>query len=556
MQLKKFKILLIIILAHFTCANCFAAQSILKTSADAMQAFMNRYKEKYNDMPRFKKSCAGAGGTCVTAYKDINVQMLQALQIATEHVKRNKGWNVECSPTYRTDWNDDYIKCGDTDPTHAFEFQFDDIKESFDDTIQENVANAICKMYAGQRLSSVIGCSVLTERATPFAESINSFGYTAKCDPAKNFPGRHLCSVNFNARSGNTLRTTAGINNKKFHNLHIQSNHDLLFLLKRYTERMIKESGGTLAAFECNKSFNTYYTDEFFNPKDDILTCYVNGNPVDFLFDDMNEALDYEANSGTAGLNCIADAGGTFDGKNCHGLTREQCNELNSKLPGGTTWDTTLDTCILNDAQTASKLNQYVNEATNSLIATGLITITILTAGSVTVILVASVAGVAGTGLSMQAQRNKEAETRQFIANSSKCTQEDCALGHLKTFIEQISQYHNDLDGQLLDAIDEEIERLLRLNPTILETAINQAKENSDSFANIANWTSTEWMGFTGNVLSTIGAVAGITSGAKTGWQAITHFLKSKQPTPKTIQLIADTASTIDGSKTIAEQTS
>lgn len=546
MQLKKLTFLLFITFVHCVYTDCNAAQYVNKIDPQIMLQNINNAGKI---PPQYKNSCDGQPGTCVTLYDDINVQMMQAVQIAIEHVKQTKGWDLTCSATYRTDWNDDYIKCGDTNPNHAFEFQFDDVTESIDSTIQENIARAICKIYTGKRNVSGTKCNLETDMVAPFSESIRKFGYSVLCTPEKNTSNQSVCQVVFNyLPSGYELKTAFGINNRKFHNLQLQSASDLHFLLERYTKSMIEQDGQTLESFECNHSFNTYETDELLNPKDDILTCTANGKQIDFLFDDLNEAFDYQAQSGTAGLKCIADAGGTFDGQNCHGLTIEQCTELNTYLPGGTKWDTTLDTCILNDAKTASKINQYTDSAKTVLIATSFATITVLSGGTATVVIVGITAGMAGSAINITAQNKKESEIRKFIANSSKCTEKICAQEHLKTFIEQISQYHNDIDGQLLDAIDDEIVRLLELNPDITIQAIENAMENSDGFRNISNWTATEWLGFSGNVLSAMGAVVSIGSGVKTGWGAIIKMIRNKQPTTKVMKLIADTASAINDS--------
>ena len=498
-----------------------AAKEYVGELLDEAKQSLEEYAQAHPDANvNFRLSCNGDGGVCVRTYRNTQVQMLQAQQIAIEHIKMNKGYDIHCSMNYRTESNDDYIKCTDY-KGHFYEFQFDDIKESFDDTIKYSVASSMCRLYNGTVQIPEI-CDIKKDHADKFRMSLQKFGYDADCHQTYPQHPDKRCEVNFISRRGK-LRTAYNIINDKFKHLHVRSNADLIFLLKRYAQRMVKESGKTFDSndFKCNNSFNTYYTDSFTNPKNDILTCYVNGKPVDFLFDDVNEALDYEANSGTAGLTCIADAGGTFDGKSCNGITKDQCIRLGRKVPGGVTWDNTLDTCMLKDASKAQAINDAISDivAVGTAVATLIITVTTAGTGTVGIIAVyGATATTAGTVMAVNVQHSKEEEIREIMSRIMGCNDTACAQVLFNEFLNEHVQYIDDLDEQLLSATDDMTAHLIELllneqnSKKDFMNMIDNALAESNNIANIANWAPLEIAGFTAKIFQAVGSALSLGS--------------------------------------------
>ncbi len=560
MQLKYFKSLLLSVFALTLSGTCFATEKI---DISVMQANM---QNPGTDITYYK-SCDGESGTCVNLFSETQVQMLQAVALAQEYAKIKYGHDITCSAIYRKKQNNDYIKCSDkTGAANYYEFKFDDVKESIDSTIQKNVANALCTIHHG---TYNYNCSVRDEYTDDLKSSAKRFGYDVVCNPDIAINRNHSkCNILFNTRDASNyeLKTAFGIDPRKFMYLQLQSAADMKFLLERYTQRQVESSGQTLTHFECADSFQTYKTGNTFNnPKDDIISCHANGKQIDFLFDDINEAFDYQAKAGTSGLNCIADSGGTFDGKNCHGLTREQCTELDKKLPGGTTWNTTLDTCTLNDAATAANIDKFTSAATSIGVSAGLLVATIATGGA-TILIVAGAVGTAGAITGTFAQDQKEKQTREFLADSTKCQQSECAETALKEFIHNAAQYYDDIDDQLLKATDEEIARLLNLIPEdseLLTASIEQAITESQDIRNYSNWSVLEKLSFASNTAIALGAVAGLTSAAKAGWSNICSRFRKMTPAAKTfttlsgaktlksIKAISNIGSTLDGTNSI-----
>ena len=516
MQIKFIKFLSFVILV-LCCAH--GAGAVEKYDYDAMAQYAEQAKSTPNI--KFVAVCENDnGGYCVRdAFAKTNVQMLQATALAQEYARIKNKHDVICSGNYRRSWNDDYVKCTDKQNKYFYEFRFDDVKESFDSEIRNSVWRAICEMHGGSVPDARSDtCDVATSGVcSNINNSLAKFGYSAKFIDIAN--GVRGCQVSFGAKNAETyeLKTAFGVNNKKFVNLQIQSGADLQFLLRRYTAAQMEKSGATMNSFKCNSGFQTYYIDTF--KKDDILTCYANNQPIDFVFDDANEMVNITASGGTAGLQCIADQGGVFDGKNCHGLTQTQCSAISSKITGGTHWDTTLDTCVLNSAATAEKLDKVTDVATTIGVGMAVAAVSVATGGSASAIILVVVGTsltTAGTMVDMNATSKKTQNIREFLSESAKCKNAQCAQDNLGWFLTEAVQYYDDMGGQVLSALDSELARLMNLIPVdaeIYQRAIEHAIADSQDVANYANWSAVEKQSFYGKILVGAGLVFGLAGG-------------------------------------------
>ena len=543
MQLKRIIILSLFALPLFCGPHCFGANKI--DTATMRKNLKNGAKQVY-----FYDSCNNGVGTCIDTFKDTNVQMIQAVGIAEEYIKHHHNHNVICSAKYRTDWNDDYIKCSDkTGAKNYYELQFDDIKESIDNKIQQDVFMAICKTYDGEKREKSNACffDMHTHNINhnDFIKSLAKFNYSSTCKPyfgyGQKLSDTYICSPEFNSKNASDyqLKTAFGIDPRKFAHLQLKSGADLEFLLKRYTQNQITAAGQKMASFSCAKSFQTYYTgNNFNNRKEDILTCTANGKEIDFLFDDMNENLDYESDAGTAGLNCIAAAGGVFDGKRCNGLTRTQCDELNKKVP--TKWDTTFDTCVLTDAEYATTLNDAANIA--GIVATGaaLATITVVTGGGGAMVIIAALGtGIATTGSTVIAatELHNNSKARDFLAKSANCKTSDCAEDTLTYFIKETAAYYEEKDTQLWTAMDEELNRILNLLPADSRPmkSLSETISEQQDIKNFLNWPLSRQIELAGQAWVIIGSVMGIAGTVGQHWGSIVDIFKKMGNTSKAI---------------------
>lgn len=426
-------------------------------------AAMKKYIESASYTIQFKEVCAAMSSSsniCVTdAFSKTNVQMIQATALATEYINLKYGKQSTCSPSYRSKGNDDYIKCTTTDKSMFFEFEFDDVAESFDDTIKNSVFEALCKMHGGKFNSR---CFTTSTVCNSIDKSMQKFGYNASWRNIMN--QQPYCNPIFNTvYSADSLRTAFNVDNLRFSALQLQSMNDLIFLLKRYTQREMAKQNIDLYSFNCTSSFKTLKTGNLTNPKDDILTCTANGKPIDFVFDDLNESWSTTYTGSTAGLECIADQGGNFDGRRCLGLSQSQCSEANTKVAGGTKWDPVLETCVLAASDKAANLDRGIQLASGVGLTVGIATVAILSGGTTVVVLVGVGASVAGSVTSEVITSVETNKTADFLIESSKCKQEQCAKNALKQLLGEIRDYSGDVPQNMQKALDDEAARLIEL---------------------------------------------------------------------------------------------
>lgn len=529
---------------------CFAAEKI------DVNTMRNNMGNNHPDI-KYYKSCDGESGICIKTFAETQVQTHQAIAIAQEYAKTKYGHDIICSATYRTDWNDDYIKCSDkTGAPNYYEFKFDDVKESIDKQIQDDTYKALCKIHNGFTVKDNNACffykTNFSAAQPDFMSALAKFNYSASCEPNQEYKNglkvattnSYICYPQFNSKSANSyeLKTAFGINPRKFAHLQIKSSADLEFLLKRYTQRMVESSGQTLTNFYCSKGFQTYHTHTITNPNDDILACVANGKQIDFLFDDINENFDWASNAGTAGLTCIADVGGVYDGKNCNGLTRTQCEEINKTVP--TKWDDTLDTCTLTDASKASTLNTISNIGGTALTGAALIAITVLTSGTGTMAIIAiSGTQIATTGalVTSGTELYYDSQARDFIANSAQCQTPECAENTLKNFIENTAIYYQEKDSQVWNALDDELNRIINLLPesSVSYNALRTAIAEAQDIENFASWPSAKKIEIAGQGLILFGSVLGVTGSIGQHWKTAVTTLKNMGNASKTITILS-----------------
>ena len=343
-----------------------------------------------------------------------NVQMASAVTLAQEYARIKHNDSVVCSTNYRKKGNDDWVQCKSTTSGAFYEFKFDDVRESVDNKIQNDISNALCRMYTGSKglATGQLGLfagentnmcmNVDAATCEKINESAKLFGATTE------FGENEVCYIKFKAvEDASELRTACGINNFEFcRGIQANTNLSMIDALKQYTGN---KCGVSPAMITCDSAFKTYRGPgcavTTFSPKDDIITCYYNGQPIDFVFDDVNEAWKKYANSAEQAMMCI-NADGTFDGKNCVALGQAQCEELKAQnevscpVCKDIYWDATNNLCILPDSRSATRLQNGVKIATVAGTVVVAVAATVLTAGTGAVAIAGSVlVGVGGAGV-------------------------------------------------------------------------------------------------------------------------------------------------------------
>ena len=412
-----------------------------------------------------------------------NVQMASAVTLAQEYARIKHNDSVVCSTNYRKKGNDDWVQCKSTTSGAFYEFKFDDVRESVDNKIQNDISNALCRMYTGSKglatgqLGLFAGENTNTcmnvDAATceKINESAKLFGATTE------FGENEVCYIKFKAvEDASELRTACGINNFEFcRGIQANTNLSMIDALKQYTGN---KCGVSPAMITCDSAFKTYRGPgcavTTFSPKDDIITCYYNGQPIDFVFDDVNEAWKKYANSAEQAMMCI-NADGTFDGKNCVALGQAQCEELKAQnevscpVCKDIYWDATNNLCILPDSRSATRLQNGVKIATVAGTVVVAVAATVLTAGTGAVAIAGSVlVGVGGAGvITAEAVMTygifdpfvKKAQ-QCFINNDAQCA-EDLVINELN----RMEGYKEELTDAQQRGLDDIFLRLIEMLP-------------------------------------------------------------------------------------------
>ena len=111
------------------------------------------------------------------------------------------------------------------------------------------------------------------------------FGYSAVYKDNK-------CEINFNSINDKSeLKTAYGIDNFVFcHGIQVANAPNVETYLKQY---VAERAGVSASSVKCDSGFNTYTgkgcaRNGITDFKDDIKTCHVGNNQIDFVFDDIN----------------------------------------------------------------------------------------------------------------------------------------------------------------------------------------------------------------------------------------------------------------------------
>lgn len=462
---------------------------------------------KYYEVCGDGKGKSGGKEYCVDDFFNwINVGMLQATGLAKEYALVKYGQVVECSSSYRSSWNDDYVKCASTDGKNFYEFKFDDVTESIDNTIQGDVQAGVCKIHGsnytkagctggGTNVSSQMicwsaSCAADTGKCSKIDKSLQRFGYNSSFGDGK-------CNILFNTvRDEESLRTAFGIQNKAFcHGIQVRGSAEIT----KYLEEYIRSNAtASISSVKCDASYKTYTgtgcgVNGFTNLKDDILTCYANGQPIDFVFDDLSENWNSYDKGGRQGMSCIV-SGGTYSGKQCIGLSEQQCvNLAQANLKDCTgckaaKWDSESQSCILPSSSQATNLEKGVRIGTIVAgVAAGAV-LTIASGGTATPVLVLVLIEGTGGAIEIASELKMAAVAQEFLTNSNRCKSATCAESMVKENLQRMSNLASRFTDAEINAIDSEMARLINLLPADSQIYKKTLAENSLGFFDSNSW--------------------------------------------------------------------
>ncbi len=469
-----------------------------------------------------------SGGTeyCIDKpFNWTNVQMLQATALAAEYALVKNGHDVRCENEWRKSGNDDYFSCTSTDNKHFYEFKFDDVAESVDATIQTNVRRALCEsLYDGEFNTSKTyvydpDCELSDEtKRQALKQSAAQFGITATV-------GKQ--GVNF-SHSRQMLYTTQkidGIDPFAFYSgdIQIRANGQMIDGLYEYAALQLAPRA--INTFTCNRTpiqvAPKIDDRKIKGSTDDVLTCYVDGTPVDFVFDDMSESSKKLSRGGYSNMNCTV-AGGAYNGSECMHIGETQCQRIkklsaatmpSNKLP---VWNSNTQQCELPAAADATEYQRNMNIG---IMVGGIIVgavVTVATGGTAAPVLALVAVETTGGIIEITQTQKIYDAIDEFLAESQKCKNAQCAETMLRANLQRMSNMTFDMTDAQLNGVDYELARLASLIPSdsqfyqdVLQNGTSTADNNKGFFEPDA-WEPEQVWRAVGITLQLAGLIGGI----------------------------------------------
>lgn len=430
----------------------------------------------------YKRPCTkNDAGECIRDFKSIQTQPRGGKNFAEGYMNyRRSSPNIVCAADKSfivTSGNDDYIPCRSLDKLGTyFEFQFDDLSESSDDTTASDNKNAIA-IIAGYADNDDLHDKTFVQRQNIDSAKcgrVNNiakdFGYAAQqmLDDSLYKPGNY-CGLKVNKTQKIVNQYAGKIDNYVYSSNNAETQVQAAASLDESIELYVKSKLGAanVTSFECDKAHWRYHRGVF-EDSEDVLTCRINGKRVDFVFDDLTQATALWGGKIIAGsqqgMGCIA-SGGTFDGERCADLTEELCKEV-AKLsakdcPGcqAAYWDGKNKICALPASAAAKNVKTAIRVTTRVGAAVGVLAITVASGGGA-VVIIASATATAAAGVSEGAKLVLDSKSDDWIIEMNQITTSQAADKFLRTHLNEIIGA-KDLDPARISALDTMLSKTL-----------------------------------------------------------------------------------------------
>lgn len=360
----------------------------------------------------FSDSCGTGFGTCVRDFASkVQVQEISGFELVKLWGQKH-GLQLTCDPEYENrsdtipgkvisatsetstgkDTGQDFIRCSANE--EAYEFEFDDLNETMDVENFFGISAGICALFGLESgaFSAYGECRTQDyEICKSISDIAKKFGMTASLG----FGDATSCRFWPSVWGGGEPRTAFDINPRAFETyINLSFTPETKNMVREYVLARLSEQNIVLETFECDAGYVPY------GDNDNLWTCYVNSQPIDFIFDDLSESSGQTIKSSVSRMACEILGGiGTYE--NCHGLDEQQCVTLGQELSKhglrGTHYDRELGGCLIGEAEYERARNLVAE------IAGGVI-ITLVTLGSGTAAYVAvTVGGSIATDIAFEA---------------------------------------------------------------------------------------------------------------------------------------------------------
>lgn len=500
------------------------------------------------------------------------VRTKEAIGLAQEYALVKDKQKVVCVSTKGNSKKTDTIWCTGIDKKHFYEFKFNNIKETKDDYIKQSLLSAICKLHNTTYTTSATGATTSIGGTAPgyswpdscetadklicanINKSLGRFSYKATIGTSDVPPiGKHsTCVIEKVVNDISNLRTAYGIDPTVFKTVQALAGEDIDKKIKQYVKQELQKQKITFdeKSFHCADSTNVLNGG-------DVLTCYVNNKPIDFLFKDLSEWNGVNKRGGAQAMDCIV-SGGTYTGKRCTNLNQKQCEMLRSanlkSCPSCNMvrWDAKNKVCTLPSSAAATNLQKDMKVV--AIVGGAVVgaAITIATAGTAGLTLGGYIIlGVetTGAGIELWSQSKIDGIADEFLLKSTNCKTKSCAQSLIKDNFQYLADSQNDFSDTEISAIDTEMARLASMIPDDsdfwTDIALNSLSmiDNKSGVLDFEHWTPEQiWrtVGITlqlASVVTSVGKwVATKTANTVTKLSKSTNVLKSK--TQKAVDVI------------------
>ncbi len=428
------------------------------------------------------------------------VQLLQATALAEEYALAKNKHDIVCDNSYITVGNDDYIKCSSKDGKHFYEFKFNDVVESADADIGHNTRKALCQIIHGGTLQGVkngyMPCKLDKSKHSALIASAKKFGIETKTI------NNNSVGLKGNVVKQNyTTKKISGIDSRYFYSedIQIRANGQMIDGIYSYVAAQLAPR--EITKFTCDKLPKQQWTIDgksASGSSDDVLTCYVNNTPIDFVFDDLSEARKRVSNGGYANMNCSV-LGGTYNGHECMNVGELECVRIQKMSADPTVklakWNSNTKRCELPAAATATKIQKATKI---SVMVGGVIfgvVVTVATGGTgapaLALLAVETAGGIAEIGITVHIDN----QIVEFLDNSQKCRDPKCAEQMLKENMQRMSNFSSDMTSAQIHGVDSELARLATIIPKDSDfyiTLLEHGTSTSDNAKGFFDWDSWE----------------------------------------------------------------
>ncbi len=453
---------------------------------------------------------------CVGLFSDINIPDYKT---QLELAKARIGTAAACSEKRETRKNKStnnpsgyYTNCNTTNDKEHYTFIFSGVSNNT--TSPENLMQAACAIYgvkfggtSAGRKQPYCNYTYKSIENDPICNKIDTlaqkFGYSARIirgtgcvlDTTGGIGGATLTDSGMRSDEKiRDLKTAFGIDNTLFANISTNMDEWLYDQMKNIVSNEMKRAGHSdpLVSFECfpTKSFaldkgieaKLHLFDGGSAGGRNVLTCRANGRDIDFVFQKLGHVTKRRANASKEGLTCIFGSNGKYDGRQCWGITEEDCTKLNNTIKEhakncsqcGANWLPKVGDpegfCSLTKSTKVEKTNKGLEIAGNVALIAGGAVLTVMSGGMAMPMLVTELAlmGVELTGATVAAVEEKHMRNvaEEFLRKTQYCHDATCAQELLTdSEVHRILNLESNLDDKISNTIDDKMSELLGVIP-------------------------------------------------------------------------------------------